>query len=389
MMGFPYADRMKTVAEAPSGEPGAPAMIRLRRAPFTLVVLAQVAACPALLWACTGITIKPKDGSIIFARTLEFAVDIKSNIIVVPRGKEYVGTAPGDKPGLSWRTKYAIVGANGFDLPVTVDGLNEKGLQVGLFYFPGFAKYQEIKAEDVGKALAPWELGVFLLGTCSDVEEAVAAAKEVRVGEVVQKDMGFVPGVHAIVTDARGKSVVLEYVGGTLKVHANPLGVLTNSPTFDWHMTNLSNYVTMTSKNIEEIDLAGKEIKGLGQGSGMLGLPGDFTPPSRFVRAVAFSKTALPVEKAKDGVLQAFHILNQFDIPMGAARGTEHGKEVSDFTQWTSAADLKNLRYYFRTFDNSRIRMIDLKAVDLDAKEIRTISIKGEEQIEDVTSTGK
>ncbi len=74
---------------------------------------------------------------------------------------------------------------------------------------------------------------------------------------------------------------------------------------------------------------------------------------------------------------------------MGAARGIEHGKEVSDYTQWTSAADLRNLRYYFRTFDNSRIRMVDLKAVDFDAREIRTISLQGEEQIEDVTSAGK
>jgi choloylglycine hydrolase len=221
------------------------------------------------------------------------------------------------------------------------------------------------------------------------MKEAVAAAKSVRVGAVVQKNMGFVPPVHFIVTDAAGNSAVLEYIGGELKVHANPFGVMSNSPTFDWHMTNLSNYVTMSDKNLEKIDLGGKEIKGLGQGSGMLGLPGDFTPPSRFVRAVAFSKSALPVEKAKDGVLQAFHILNQFDIPKGAARGIEQGKEVSDYTLWTSAADLKNLRYYFRTFDNSRIRMVDLKAMDLDAKEIRTISMKGEEQIEDVSGKAK
>ena len=194
------------------------------------------------------------------------------------------------------------------------------------------------------------------------------------------------PGVHYILTDASGESVVLEYVGGELKIHANPLGVMTNSPTFDWHMTNLSNYVNMTVSNVPKIDVGGKEIKGLGQGSGMLGIPGDFTPPSRFVRAVAFSKSALPVETARDGVLQAFHILNQFDIPKGAARGIEHGKEVADYTLWTSAADLKNLRYYFRTFDNSRIRMIDLKAVDLDAKEIRTISMKGEEQFENVSA---
>jgi len=339
--------------------------------------------------ACTGITIKPKDGSIIFARTLEFAVDLKSNILIVPKGKEFVGTAPGDKPGLRWKTKYGVVGTNAFDLPVIVDGLNEKGLSVGLFYFPGFARYQEVKPEDVGKALAPWELCVFLLSTCSDVKEAVAAARGVLVGEVVQKDMGFVPPAHFIVTDATGNSVVLEYVAGELKVHANPLGVMANSPTFDWHMTNLSNYANLSVKNVEKIDLAGKEILGLGQGSGMLGLPGDFTPPSRFVRAVAFSKTAVPAEKARDGVLQAFHLLNQFDVPKGAARGIEQGKEVADYTLWTTAADLKNLRYYFRTYENSRIRMVDLKSVDLDAKDIRTISMKGEEQIEDVSGKGK
>ncbi len=286
-----------------------------------VALAAQIAIDPSVSPACTGITIRAADGSIIFARTLEFALDFQSNIIVVPRGKEYVGTAPGEKPGLRWKTNYGIVGTNAFDLPVTIDGLNEKGLAVGLFYFPGFAKYQEIKADDVGKALAPWELGVFLLGTCSDVKEAVAAAKGVRVGEVVQKDMGFVPAVHYIVTDASGKSVVLEYVGGELKVHDNPLGVMTNSPTFDWHMTNLSNYVNLTVSNVPEINVGGDEIKGLGQGSGMLGLPGDFTPPSRFVRAVAFSKSALPVETAKEGVLQAFHILNQFDIPKGCRTG--------------------------------------------------------------------
>jgi choloylglycine hydrolase len=364
-------------------------MKTLFRIPGLIGIVTITAVCSSTAVACTGITIKPEDGSIVFARTLEFALDIQSNIIVVPRGKEFVGTTPGDKPGFRWKTKYGIVGPNAFGLPVTVDGLNEQGPSVGLFYFPGFAKYQEVKADDVGKALAPWGLGVFLLGTCSDVKEAVASAKAVRVGEVVQKDMGFVPGVHYILTDAGGKSVVLEYVGGKLKIHDNPLGVMTNSPTFDWHMTNLSNYVNMTVSNVPKIDVAGKEIKGFGQGSGMLGLPGDFTPPSRFVRAVAFSKSALRVERAKDGVLQAFHILNQFDIPKGAARGIEHGKEVADYTQWTSAADLKNLRYHFRTFDDSRIRLVDLKAVDLDAKEIRTISMKGEEQIEEVSAKAK
>ena len=351
------------------------------------LALAVLASSPAP--ACTGITITPRDGSVIFARTLEFASDMQSNILIVPRGREYVGTAPGDKSGLRWTSKYGVVGANAFGMPVTLDGLNEKGLHVGLFYFPGFAQYQNVPEESLSQALAPWELGIYLLGTCADSAEAAAAARSVLVGAAVQKDMGFVPPAHFIVTDAAGKSIVLEYVDGALRIHENPLGVFTNSPAFDWHMTNLGNYVSMTSKNIEKVDLAGKTIHGLWQGSGMLGLPGDFTPPSRFVRAVAFTQSALPVEKAQDGVLQAFHILNQFDIPMGSARGIEQGREVADYTQWTGTADLKNLRYYFRTYQNSRIRMVDLKSVDFDVPAIKTISMQGKEQIEDVSNTGQ
>jgi choloylglycine hydrolase len=356
---------------------------------LTVLLGLPPAAGTATARACTGITIKPRDGSVIFARTLEFAVDLRSDVIVVPRGRAFVGAAPGDLPGLRWTTRYGFVGANAFGLPVAVDGLNEKGLHVGLFYFPGFATYQKVDATEAGKALAPWELGAFLLGTCADVKEAVTAAEGVRVGAVVQKDMGFVPGVHYVVTDSGGGGVVLEHVGGQLKVHRNPLGVMSNSPTFDWHMINLSNYVNLSVTNVPKLDLAGVELQGLGQGSGMLGLPGDFTPPSRFVRAVAFSKSALPVDTAREGVLQAFHILNQFDIPKGAARGTDHGKPAADYTLWTSAADLKNRRYYVRTYENSRIRMVDLKALDLDAGAIRTISLKGEEQIEDATSAAR
>ncbi len=364
-------------------------MYRHRSAIVILVASVFSVACTPPLSACTGITIKPRDGSVIFARTLEFAVDIRSNVIVVPRGKDHVGSTPDGKPGFHWKTRYGSVGMNAFGLPLLADGLNEKGLHVGVFYFPGYAGYQAIPDGDTGRTLAPQELAGFLLGTCANAEEAVEASRSIRVGEVVFKEFGFVPPFHFIVNDASGKSVVLEYVGGELKVHRNPLGVMSNSPTFDWHMTNLSNYVNLTVSNVPRLEGAGAELKAFGQGSGMLGLPGDFTPPSRFVRAVAFSKSALPVETARAGVLQAFHILNQFDIPKGAARGVEHGKMVADYTLWTSAFDLKNLRYYFRTFDNSRIRVIDLTSLDLDARDVKTIPIGSDERFEDATGTAR
>ena len=104
---------------------------------------------------------------------------------------------------------------------------------------------------------------------------------------------------------------------------------------------------------------------------------------------MAFSQSALPVATAQEGVLQAFHILNQFDIPKGAARGVEHGREVADYTLWTGASDLANLRYYYRTYDDSRIRVVDLKDMDLDASQIKTIRMAGSENIEDVSKLAK
>ncbi|MBV9906631.1 MAG: linear amide C-N hydrolase, partial [Hyphomicrobiales bacterium] len=156
----------------------------------------------------------------------------------------------------------------------------------------------------------------------------------------------------------------------------------TNSPGFDWHMTNLRNYVNFSLENHPPIQLGPVKLEPFGQGSGMLGMPGDFTPPSRFVRAVAFSQSVLEPKTGDDAVTTAFHILNNFDIPKGSTREAEkdeHGNIVAEYTVWTAASDLKAKRYYFRTYDDSRIRMVDLMKMNLDAKDIVTFSMHGEE----------
>jgi hypothetical protein len=143
--------------------------------------------------------------------------------------------------------------------------------------------------------------------------------------DVVLEAWKFVPPVHYVVHDATGKSIVIEYVEGRLNFHDNPLGIMSNSPTFDWHMTNLRNYVNFSLMNVPPVQLGSVKRLPFGQGSGMLGLPGDFTPPSRFVRAAAFSQSVLPSQTGNETVLEAFHILNAFVIPKGAAR--EHEKD--------------------------------------------------------------
>ncbi len=165
---------------------------------------------------------------------------------------------------------------------------------------------------------------------------------------------------------------------------------MTNSPTFDWHMTNLRNYVNLTVTNVPPIGVGGIKLAQLGQGSGLRGLPGDFTPPSRFVRAVAFSQSAIPSDTAAAAVLQAFHILNNFDIPFGAVREVDNGRMHAEATTWTSASDLKNLRWYFRTYDDQSIRSVDLKTALAAAQgRIRFITMQSPQPVNDVSTDFK
>jgi choloylglycine hydrolase len=346
-------------------------------------------ALVSLSQACTGVQVKTADGAVITGRTLEFGTEMESEIIIIPRGKTYVGTAPGGKAGLKWTTKYGTVGMNELKMPQVLDGVNEKGLGAGQFYFPGFAEYQPVPEGSASKALAPWELGTYLLTTCADVDEAVRAAKAILVGPTEFGPWKAVPGAHYRLQDASGKGAVLEFVDGKLKVHDNPLGVITNAPTFDWHLTNLRNYINLSPMSVRPVDVGGMKLAPLGQGTGMLGMPGDFTPPSRFVRAVALNQSADPVATAADGVKLAFHLLNNFDIPKGAARDKSDGLVTGDFTQWTTVTDFTNRRFYFRTYDNSRIRMIDLKKCDFEASDFKYISIGAKEEFEDLTAKAK
>ena len=282
-------------------------------------VLGLVVVPPAR--ACTGIELIAADGTVVRARTLEFGIDLKSNVILVPRGYSRTGTTPDGKPGKSWTAKYANLGANALGMPVIIDGLNERGLAVGLFYFPTTAQYQPYSPGDAGRTIAPWELGSYMLDSFATVDEVRANLPNIVVPAVVLEAWKFSPPVHYVVHDATGKSIAVEYTDGRLNIYDNPLGVMTNSPAFDWQMTNLRNYVNFSLTDLPPVQVGNVKLVPFGQGTGMLGLPGDFTPPSRFVRAVAFSQSVLPSQTGYEAILEAFHILNDFDIPKGASRG--------------------------------------------------------------------
>lgn len=358
----------------------------LRFALLSMIVLIACGA-PQMAQACTGITLRAQDGSVVYARTMEFGFNFHSEAIVIPRGYPHFGSSP-TGAGMTWSSKYALVGANGLSLPMILDGINERGLACGLFYFPGYAGFQQATEADAPRTLAPWELPVWILSQCATVDEVRQRLPEILVADVVFPAWGTGTPAHYIVHDAAGNCLVIEYVQGKLHLHDNPIGAITNAPTFDWHLTNLRNYLNLSADNAADVELDGVKLAQFGQGSGMLGLPGDFTPPSRFVRAVALSHAAIPGATGADVVRQAFHILNSFDIPAGAIRQRGAKDDGQDYTEWTTASDTKARRFYFHTHGNRRVRMIDLTRCNLDAQQIATVSMSQEADVEDLTPAG-
>jgi choloylglycine hydrolase len=334
--------------------------------------------------ACTGIRITAEDGSIIYARTLEFGANLHSDVVFLPRQYEFIGTTASGKPGLIWKSKFAAVGLNAYGFNLLVDGVNEHGLAAGGFYLPGFADYQSINPGEESQAIAPWELITWMLTNFTNVDEVRAALPGIKVAAAPLAEKAGVPPLHYIAHDESGKSLVIEYVDGKLYTYENPIGVITNSPTFDWHLINLRNYVNLTATNVPPVDFDGVKLSQLGQGSGLRGLPGDFTPPSRFVRAVALSQDAFPGQNGEETVREAFHILDSFDIPRGVVRPAEGDREAFEYTQWTSASDLKNRKFYFHTYDNRRVRSVELMKFDLDAKRPVRIFLDDEAAIENL-----
>ena len=217
--------------------------------------------------ACTGIRLIAADGTVVHARTMEFAIDIHSDVMMVPRGYSRTARTPDGKEGLKWKAKYASVGSNGVKLPVLFDGLNEKGLAAGTFYFPGSAG-SALRPSRRCKDIAEWEVGSWILENFASVEEVKANIGNIVVPAVVFAGWGFAPEAHYIVHDASGKCIVIEYVAGKLNISDNPLGVLTNSPSFDWHMTNLRNYVNFSMTNVPPVQLGSVKLVPFGQGWG-------------------------------------------------------------------------------------------------------------------------
>jgi choloylglycine hydrolase len=340
---------------------------------YVFIILCMVFESVSL--ACTDFQVKAKDGSVIIGRSMEFAMGMDSEVVVFPRIEKMVSMTPDQKTGISWKPKYGYLGINALGEKLAfLDGLNEAGLSVGFLWFTE-SKYQEAKN---GDWLSIGDLSHWLLGNFATVDEVKKALPGVTVVGVYVPQLRMVPGLHAAVHDARGNNIVVEFINGETKIYDNPIGVMTNKPTFDWQLTNLRNYVNLDPYDKEGKTIAGVKVNPAGSGTGWLGMPGDWSPPSRFVRTVMIVDSADPVNNAAEAVNLAEHILNAVDIPMGVIK-TMHleNKDMIDYTQWIVIKDLTNRVMYFRSYQDLTLKKVDMKKLNFNrGAEIKTIRIE-------------
>ena len=295
-------------------------------------------ALPARMEACTGIALSSANGARVLARTVEWAASpMQCGYAVVPRGYSQISFTPSGKDGLKFKAKYGYVGIYTDYQDFVVEGVNESGLSAGLFFFPAFGEYTPYVAKRKSLALCDLQVVSWVLSQFSSIDEIKSAIEKKEV-DIISID-SRIGTVHWRFAEPSGRVVVLEFTNGKANFYENPLGVLTNSPNFPWHLTNLANYINLRSGSSQPLQLANAlQVKPLGGGTGMLGLPGDFTPPSRFVRAAMLQSSAPLLPDAQQTALQAFHLLNSFDIPIGLQHAPGQAPDgLPSATQFTSA----------------------------------------------------
>ncbi|MDE6482905.1 MAG: choloylglycine hydrolase family protein [Rikenellaceae bacterium] len=326
------------------------------------ILISAAAACGGTFQAvaCTGISLTARDGAYVQARTIEWARGVlKSEYVVIPRGERLVSYTPAGADGLTYTAKYGIVGLSVVMKEFIAEGINEAGLSAGFFFFPRYGSYTEYDPAQNDRTMIDMQLTQWILSQFSTIDEVKEAVSKVRIVGT-EKDAA----IHWRIGESSGRQAVLEIVGGVPHFYENKVGVLTNAPGFEWHLTNLENYVNLFPGDAPSRRLSGIELYPIGGNSGFLGIPGDYTPPSRFVRAAFYRATAPQMATAFGTVQQCFHLLNTFDVPIGIEHPEGESPDIPSATQWTSAIDLTNRRVYYKTAYNNTIRCIDLDDID-------------------------
>lgn len=323
---------------------------------------------------CTSLTLETADRNHLLARTMDFAFQLGTEVILYPRRYNWKSEADGKVH----QTQYAFIGmGRKLGNILFADGVNESGLSCATLYFMGYAEYEKTIRGD-GVHIAPHEFVTWALSACKSLEDVKEKIHSLTIVEKKLDLLDTVLPLHWILSDRTGRSLTIEPRADGIKIYDNQPGVMTNSPDFLWHVSNLRQYIGIRPKQFESKEMGGLTLSAFGQGSGTVGLPGDYTPPSRFVRAVFLKEHLETAADETKGVSAAFQLLANMAIPKGAVITEE---DEIDYTQYTSVMCSDTGNYYFHHYDNRQIQKVSLFHEDLDCLEPKVFSAKAEENI--------
>lgn len=319
---------------------------------------------------CTATTYKTKD--CYFGRTLDYDCSYQEEVTITPRHYPFQF-----KHVHEVKSHYAMIGMAHVesDYPLYYDAINEEGLGMCGLNFVGNAVYQK-PVEDKDN-IATFELIPWILSQCKTVKEARNLLSNINIVNTEFSKSLPPAQLHWMISDSI-ESITVEAVEEGLNIYDNPIGVLTNNPPFQEQLFNLNNYMGLSAKEPENLFASDLDLKTYSRGMGALGLPGDLSSMSRFVRATFTKMNAVSGTSEKESVSQFFHILNAVEQPRGCCIIDNDKYEI---TIYTSCANLNKGIYYYTTYDNHQITAVDMYQEDLDGSTLICYPLIKEEQI--------
>lgn len=314
---------------------------------------------------CSAFTIKTKD--VYFGRNMDISYHFNERVIITPRKYEF-----NFKVEEKIDKHYAMIGMGTTidDYPLYAEATNECGLSIAGLNFEGYAFYNDVNEDKIN--LAPYEIIPYLLSRCANLDEVLKIVRNLTIINKPFNNQTPLAPLHFIVS-YDNKSIVIEPLMNKLVIYDNPFNVLTNNPPFDYHMNNLSNYFHLSSKNFENNIEQGVNLVNFGAGCGAIGLPGDFSSPSRFVRTLFLKNNLYKEDDEIKAVNQFFRVLDNVSMIKGAVK---LDNDVLDYTTYSSCINTNKLIYYYRTYENNEVNSIKLDSVDLDTGDLFNFELK-------------
>lgn len=321
---------------------------------------------------CTSIALKTKD--FYFGRNLDLEYGFGERVVIAPRNFPFEFRKAGRMD-----SHYAMIGMAAVqeNVPLYAEAVNEKGLCIAGLNFPGNAFYPEGETEEQAN-ISPFELTAWLLGQCASVREARELLKRTRLIRINFSEAMPLTPLHWHIAD-RDESIVLEPMRDGMRVHENPVGVLTNNPPFDFQMTNLCQYLNLTSGYPKNRFSAEMNLEPFGVGMGALGLPGDFSPVSRFVKTAFLRLNSVSDETEAGSVSRFFHLLDAAAMPDGIVK-TKSGP--FEYTRYSCCMNADRGVFYYKTYLNSALTAVDMHRENLEADSLIEYPLMLDQRVE-------